>query len=78
MFFDKITVADVTVHAALSLGVDYNLRTAMNGISIYKEMPQREGGWCEPFAGLYRTGPGASARKCSVLYRVKGERVNRT
>ena len=20
----------------------------MNGISIYKEMPQREGGWCEP------------------------------
>ena len=50
----------------------------MNGISIYEKMPQREGGWCKPFAGLYRTGLGASARKCSVLYRVKGERVNRT
>ena len=33
----------------------------MNGISIYEKMPQREGGWCKPFAGLNRTGPGASA-----------------
>ncbi len=42
VFFDKITVTDVTVHAALSSGVDCNLRTAMNGISMYGECHREE------------------------------------
>ena len=42
VIFVKITVTDVTVHTALSVGVGCNLRTAMNGISMYGKCHREE------------------------------------
>ena len=60
--FAKITVAEVAGYTAFSLGVNCDLRTAMNGISMYGEC-HREGAAGESLCRNVQNRPGSFCMK---------------
>ena len=75
---ERLFFVRITFSARYWRHVFYSMvKQAKNGISIYEEMLQREGGWCEPCAWNIQNRPGSFCMKMQRAVRVKDERENR-